>query len=289
MEKRQLEQPQMDQQITTENGDTHINEQTTSTARKRASRYYRTLTQEKIDRLNNIGFTWTFFKRDPTVPIHSDTSVAPQPTGQPLKGESLLGSLTREQAPGIGWPSDEDILLTECMKNPKSPLNWEEIACEHGRGRTAQECHNRWTRYLKPGASKGRGGGGGVHWREDEDAAVLHAIAQSAKPVSAYYFNWTDIAHQLPGRSGKQIRDRWINYLNPALNRLPFSPEDDLRLWEGHKKLRSRWTEISVEVFNSTRSENHIKNRWYSAAFKKFISNEFGPKAYIHANAGEEV
>ena len=198
--------------------------------------------------------------------------------GRPsLQGASLLGSLTREQAPGIGWPADEDVLLTECMTNHKSPVDWEAIAREHGRNRTARECHDRWTRYLKPGARKGQ-------WREEEDAIVLRAIAQSAEPT---FTQWADLSPQLPGRSGKQIRDRWVNYLNPAINHLPFSREDDLRLWEGHKKLGKRWVEISVKVFNSTRSENHIKNRWYSAAFKKFIANEFGPNAYVDAKAGE--
>ena len=51
-------------------------------------------------------------------------------------------------------------------------------------------------------------------------------------------------------------------------------------MWEGHKKLGKRWVEISTTYFNNSRSENHIKNRWYSASFKKFISNEFGPQAY---------
>lgn len=51
-------------------------------------------------------------------------------------------------------------------------------------------------------------------------------------------------------------------------------------MWEGHKKLGKRWVEISTKFFNCSRSENHIKNRWYSASFKKFIANEFGPDAY---------
>ena len=41
-----------------------------------------------------------------------------------------------------------------------------------------------------------------------------------------------------------------------------------------------RWVEISTKHFDCSRSENHIKNRWYSASFKKFIANEFGPNAY---------
>lgn len=94
------------------------------------------------------------------------------------------------------------------------------------------------------------------------------------------FTRWSDLAQRLPGRVGKQIRDRWVNHLNPAINHLPFSREDDLMLWEGHKKLGKRWVEIATKCFNSTRSENHIKNRWYSASFKKFIANEFGPDAY---------
>ena len=54
-----------------------------------------------------------------------------------------------------------------------------------------------------------------------------------------------------------------------------------MKLWHGHAELGKRWAEISVKIFNSTRSENHIKNRWYSAAFKKFIASEFGNSAYI--------
>ena len=54
-------------------------------------------------------------------------------------------------------------------------------------------------------------------------------------------------------------------------------------MWEGHNALGKRWVEISAKFFKSTRSENHIKNRWYSASFKKFITNEFGPDAYKNA------
>ena len=62
---------------------------------------------------------------------------------------------------------------------------------------------------------------------------------------------------------------------------MPFTKEDDMKLWEGHKQLGKRWVEISTKLFNSSRSENHIKNRWYSASFKKFVATEFGPDAYV--------
>ena len=77
-------------------------------------------------------------------------------------------------------------------------------------------------------------------------------------------------------RAGKQIRDRWVNYLNPAIHHLPFTREDDVKLHKGHAALGKRWAEISLKFFNGSRSENQIKNRWYSASFKKFIMKEYG-------------
>lgn len=170
----------------------------------------------------------------------------------------------------FGWTKEEDARLTEIMKKYKNPRDWEPIAKDHNRGRTAKECHERWIRYLKPGVRKGQ-------WTDHEDAIVMEMVQNSSEQP---FTRWSDLAQRLPGRVGKQIRDRWVNHLNPAINHLPFSREDDLNLWEGHKKLGKRWVEISTKFFNNTRSENHIKNRWYSASFKKFITNEFGPDAY---------
>ncbi|GAX11948.1 hypothetical protein FisN_8Lh036 [Fistulifera solaris] len=170
----------------------------------------------------------------------------------------------------FGWTKEEDARLTELMKKYKNPHDWEPIAKDHNRGRTAKECHERWIRYLKPGVRKGQ-------WTDQEDAIVMEAVATCSEQP---FTRWSDLAQRLPGRVGKQIRDRWVNHLNPNINHLPFSREDDLLLWEGHKRLGKRWVEIATKFFHSSRSENHIKNRWYSASFKKFITNEFGPDAY---------
>lgn len=179
------------------------------------------------------------------------------------KGNPVIGGI-------YCWTKEDDFRLTEIMKKYKNPKEWEPIANEFGRGKTAKECHERWIRYLKPGVRKGQ-------WQDHEDAIVVQAVSTSAEQP---FTRWSDLAQKLPGRVGKQIRDRWVNHLNPNINHLPFTREDDLLLWDGHKKLGKRWVEISAKYFNSSRSENHIKNRWYSASFKKFIANEFGPDAY---------
>jgi len=51
-------------------------------------------------------------------------------------------------------------------------------------------------------------------------------------------------------------------------------------LYHAIEKYGSRWAIISVEVFNSTRPENQVKNRRNSAAFKKFIIKTFGQEAF---------
>lgn len=176
----------------------------------------------------------------------------------------------------FGWTKEEDMRLTEIMKKYKNPRDWEPIAKELNRDRSPKECHERWIRYLKPGVRKGQ-------WTDQEDAIVMEAVTSSKEQP---FTRWSDLAQRLPGRVGKQIRDRWVNHLNPNINHLPFSKEDDLLLWEGHQKVGKRWVEIATKFFKGSRSENHIKNRWYSASFKKFIANEFGPNAY-HSKGGK--
>jgi hypothetical protein len=147
--------------------------------------------------------------------------------------------ISRAQAPGIGWPSEEDAHLLEVMANHKrgTSVDWEGLCVEHGMaGRSARECHNRWTRYLRPG----RAG----HFSEQEDVIVLRAIFSGG-----FSSKWQDLAPQLPGRTANVIRHRWVNFLNPALNTLPFSRDDDCRLWRGHKELGKRWPQPSRPVF----------------------------------------
>ena len=129
-------------------------------------------------------------------------------------------------------------------------------------------------------AAKGRS------WSKEEDAIVVQTIRQDDTP-SVPFTRWAELAttlcKQLPGsvrRTGKQCRDRYVNYLHPALTHEPFSRGDDLKLWNGYKDLGNKWTAISETIFQNTRSENHVKNRWNSATFKRFVREEYGNSVY---------
>jgi hypothetical protein len=55
-------------------------------------------------------------------------------------------------------------------------------------------------------------------WTEDEDAIITGKVKTGKQPFQA----WSELAKHLPGRRGKQIRDRWINNINPQIDRTPF-------------------------------------------------------------------
>lgn len=73
---------------------------------------------------------------------------------------------------------------------------------------------------------------------------------------------WDQIALLMPGRTGRQCRDRFHNYLRPTLKNGPWTQEEDLLLQQKVSEIGRHWNKIS-RFFNG-RSANNIKNRWYT-------------------------
>jgi hypothetical protein len=91
---------------------------------------------------------------------------------------------------------------------------------------------------------------------EDEDAVILTARRPGFSKA------WSDIAKRLPGRTARQCRDRWLNYLSPEIASEPWTPEEDQLLVEKINEMGDHWTWMTP--FFNARSENDIKGRWYS-------------------------
>lgn len=78
---------------------------------------------------------------------------------------------------------------------------------------------------------------------------------------------WDQIALSLPGRTGRQCRDRFHNYLNPSLTNGPWTREEDRLLQQKVCEIGQHWNKIAK--FFRGRSTNNIKNRWYTYICKQ--------------------
>jgi hypothetical protein len=94
------------------------------------------------------------------------------------------------------------------------------------------------------------------YWQESEDELLLDTIWRYGAE------NWKQIANEVPGRTAKQCRERWIEQLDPILKHDDWTEEEDQLLIEQHQLLGNKWAEIAQNFPN--RTDNQIKNRWYT-------------------------
>ena len=157
------------------------------------------------------------------------------------------------------WSTEEDITLLKCAKIYKE-RHWEEIS-KHFRTKTALQCFSRYNR-IRPGIIKGK-------WTKEEDNKII-------KLVGLYGKSWSKIAKDFKTRNGKQIRDRYLNVLDPSINRGKFTKEEDELLTKLYRQKGQKWAEISK--FFPARTTDMIKNRFHSSIKKNFFCQEIVKK-----------
>ncbi|KAM3134967.1 hypothetical protein pb186bvf_012967 [Paramecium bursaria] len=122
-------------------------------------------------------------------------------------------------------------------------------------GATLLECQRRWHQ-LNPENSRTR-----QLWTPEEDQQLQDLVQQYGK-------KWSKICTIMNWRSGKQVRERYLNQLQGSINQSKWTDEEDKLIIKLYKKFGTRWSYISS--FLEGRPENMVKNRFYANLKRRF-------------------
>lgn len=150
------------------------------------------------------------------------------------------------------WTKEEDKNLFDAVSKCKGK-NWKKIS-EFMKTRSSTQCSQRWRRLLQVSKKKA--------WTFDEDRKLFELIEKHGQ-------NWGFIAKIIQGRTGKQVRERFLNKLDPKILRTKFTEAEDNLIIDGYFEFGSKWKEIAKRL--EGRPENMVKNRFYSHIRKHIL------------------
>ena len=76
-------------------------------------------------------------------------------------------------------------------------------------------------------------------WTQEEDDTVRRLVQDHGTRA------WTVVAQHLPGRTGKQCRERWHNHLDHDINKAAWSTEEDCKLIQLHSEFGNKWADLA--------------------------------------------
>jgi hypothetical protein len=93
-------------------------------------------------------------------------------------------------------------------------------------------------------------------WTTEEDRVLLETIA-----TNDYNLVWPKIAGAIPGRTGKQCRERYLNHLKPSVKLTSWSVAEDAMIFRLYNVEGSKWSRMVKHL--PGRTDNSIKNRYH--------------------------
>ena len=142
------------------------------------------------------------------------------------------------------WSADEDLLLLE-LTSKETKHNWKKLA-KSFINKTPQQICYRHSKLISIENKK---------WNRNEDILLVELM-------EIYGRHWQAISIKMPGRSPKDLKERFEMKLDPNLKRGKFEKEEDELIIELYSKYGNQWTIMSKYFKN--RNALMIKNRYYS-------------------------
>jgi hypothetical protein len=124
----------------------------------------------------------------------------------------------------------------------------------------------RWEKTLNPMIVKGA-------FTPDEDRQICCYVSMNGP------HNWAGLTEILPHRSSKQCRERWFNHLDPNIQKLPWSEEEDTLIYQQFRLHGGRWSVMAKLL--PGRTDNAIKNRFHSSISKRIKYNSNGEEFLV--------
>lgn len=118
-------------------------------------------------------------------------------------------------------------------------------------------------------------------WSSQEDEQLTALVRKKGA------LRWSHIANELPGRTGKQCRERWFNHLDPDVRKDEWTPEEDNIIVAKHMEVGNAWAVIAKILCG--RTPNSVKNRWNATLKRLLHTGEFVlPPGYVIPDNGYE-
>ncbi len=107
-----------------------------------------------------------------------------------------------------------------------------------------------YSQALQPGLVKGR-------WSKEEDNIITASVSSGND-------KWSEIAKRLPGRIGEQIKERWINVLDPDVKKGIWTEAEMKILRDSQMELGNKWSKIAKWGINPSECGIHPMDNQYN-------------------------
>ncbi|KAG9029869.1 hypothetical protein FS837_003454 [Tulasnella sp. UAMH 9824] len=134
--------------------------------------------------------------------------------------EGKVKGKKKEGNPGQAWTEEEDQALLDL-------------------------CSDHYRNSLDPSIRRAK-------WTKEEDDNLAKAVAELGP-------KWSKVKQFVPGRTGAQCRERWVNQVDPSIKRTDFTEEEDAQIIQLKGKGLD-WPAIAAEI--GGRTDNQCWRRW---------------------------